>query len=98
VYIGTDFGPGSLTDSGYPRVIKRWSRGQPLADAVTVFEGERADVSVYAWVDATPGFERQGFGRFTGFYDSRSVLLLRGSRCRWTNPATRRSRSGATGC
>ena len=78
LYIGTDFGPGSLTDSGYPRVIKRWSRGQRLADAVTVFEGERADVSVYAWVDATPGFERQGFGRFTGFYDSRSVLLLRG--------------------
>ena len=78
LYIGTDFGPGSLTDSGYPRVIKRWSRGQPLADAVTVFEGERADVSVYAWVDATPGFERQGFGRFTGFYDSRSFLLQRG--------------------
>ena len=22
--------PGSLTDSGYPRVIKRWARGQPL--------------------------------------------------------------------
>ena len=27
VYVGTDFGPGSMTDSGYPRVVKRWQRG-----------------------------------------------------------------------
>lgn len=40
-----------------------------------MFEGERGDVSAYACVDQTPGFERQGFGRFTGFYDSRSFLL-----------------------
>jgi prolyl oligopeptidase len=76
VYIGSDFGPGSLTDAGYPRTIKRWRRGQKLADAVTVFEGKSTDVSAYAFVDHTPGFERQGFGRFTGFYDSQSVLLL----------------------
>ena len=30
VLVGTDFGAGSLTDSGYPRVVKRWRRGQPL--------------------------------------------------------------------
>ena len=39
-YVGTDFGPGSLTDSGYPRIIKRWRRGQPLAQASTVFEAQ----------------------------------------------------------
>ena len=27
--VGTDFGPGSLTESGYPRIVKRWHRGQP---------------------------------------------------------------------
>ena len=31
--VGTDFGPGSMTDSGYPRVLKRWKRGTPLAGA-----------------------------------------------------------------
>jgi prolyl oligopeptidase len=75
VFIGSDFGPGSLTDSGYPRVIKRWRRGQPLADAPTVFEGERGDVLADAWVDHTPGFERNGFYRSVGFYDSKSFLL-----------------------
>ena len=39
IYVGTDFGPGSLTDSGYPRVVKRWRRGTPLAEAEVVFEG-----------------------------------------------------------
>ena len=35
VFVGTDFGPGSLTESGYPRVVKEWKRGTPLAEAVT---------------------------------------------------------------
>lgn len=29
VLVGTDFGPDTLTDSGYPRVVKRWRRGTP---------------------------------------------------------------------
>ena len=68
VFVGTDFGPGSLTDSGYPRVIKRWQRGQALADAVTVFEGQTQDVAVSVSVDRTPGFERTVFTRSTDFY------------------------------
>ena len=75
VYIGSDFGPGSLTDSGYPRIIKRWRRGQKLADASTVFEGEKTDVAAYVTVDPTPGFERHIVGRYLNFYDSRSALL-----------------------
>ena len=35
LYVGTDFGPGSLTESGYPRIVKEWKRGTPLADAST---------------------------------------------------------------
>jgi prolyl oligopeptidase len=45
IYVGTDFGPGSLTTSGYPRIAKEWKRGTPLAEAVTIFEGETTDVS-----------------------------------------------------
>ncbi|MFN6994802.1 MAG: S9 family peptidase, partial [Aquincola tertiaricarbonis] len=77
LYVASDFGPGSLTDSGYPRVIKRWQRGQPLAAAVTVFEGEKADVSVGVSVDRTPGFERTVFSRATDFYNALEFLLVR---------------------
>jgi prolyl oligopeptidase len=50
LYIGSDFGPGSLTSSGYPRVVKQWQRGTPLGAAKTVFEGKVDDVSVTASV------------------------------------------------
>ncbi|MEU5842378.1 prolyl oligopeptidase family serine peptidase [Rhodococcus sp. NPDC047139] len=68
VYVGTDFGDGSLTDSGYPRLAKRWRRGTPIEQAETVFEGERADVAVSAWYDNTPGFERSFVDRAIDFY------------------------------
>jgi prolyl oligopeptidase len=77
VLVGTDFGPGSLTDSGYPRVVKRWRRGQPLVDAETVFTGSATDVSVGAGVDRTPGFERTTLVRATDFFNH-ELYELRG--------------------
>jgi len=57
VYVQTDFGEESLTDSGYPRIGKIWTRGTPLSAAQTVFEGETTDVSAGCYVIDTP--ERQ---------------------------------------
>ena len=48
--VGSDFGEGSLTDSGYPRIVKEWSRGTSIEDAPTVFEGETTDVAVNGYV------------------------------------------------
>lgn len=78
VYVATDFGPGSMTDSGYTRIVKRWQRGTPLASATTVFEGESKDVAAFVSVDRTPGFERTLFGRYTDFYNIRQWLLKDG--------------------
>jgi prolyl oligopeptidase len=77
VIIGTDFGPGSLTDSGYPRITKRWRRGEPLAEAETLFAGEVSDVSVGAGFDPTPGFERLLVSRSFDFFN-RERYELRG--------------------
>lgn len=69
VYVGTDFGPGSLTASGYPRVVKEWKRGTPISNAKLVFEGKPEDVSVEAVVDHDHGrtyeFIRRGVTFFT---------------------------------
>ncbi|MCZ4561618.1 prolyl oligopeptidase family serine peptidase [Rhodococcus sp. IEGM 1401] len=75
VFVGTDFGPGSLTESGYPRITKRWHRGTPLADAETVYEGAAQDISISAWHDRTPGFERDFVQRATDFYNSETYVL-----------------------
>jgi prolyl oligopeptidase len=45
IYVGTDFGPGSMTSSGYPRIAKEWTRGTPLTEAKTIFEGEPNDMA-----------------------------------------------------
>ncbi len=75
VLVGTDFGPGSLTDAGYPRIVKRWQRGQPLAQAVTLFEAQKSDVGAWISVDRAPGFERTVFTRAIDFYRSEQFLL-----------------------
>ncbi len=46
--VSTDWGPGALTESGYPRVVKVWERGTPLADAETVFEAPATDMGAWA--------------------------------------------------
>ncbi|GLY66316.1 prolyl oligopeptidase [Amycolatopsis taiwanensis] len=74
IYVGTDFGAGSLTASGYPRVIKQWRRGTPLSEATTVYEGKPDDVSVFAYHDPTPGYERDFVGRSMDFYRSEEFL------------------------
>ena len=69
VFVATDFGPGTMTDSGYPRIVKLWRRGQPLDKAATVFAGEASDVSVRAWADLAPGFETQFVCRGRDFFN-----------------------------
>ena len=74
VYIQTDFGDGSLTTSGYPRLTKEWRRGTPLDEAQVVFAGEPSDMSVGAYHDHTPGFERDFVYRALAFYNSELYL------------------------
>jgi prolyl oligopeptidase len=78
VLVGTDFGDDSLTESGYPRIVKRWHRGTPLSDAETIFEGARTDVSATGYADRTPRFERTFVGRSLDFWN-RERWELRGS-------------------
>nr|WP_188108822.1 prolyl oligopeptidase family serine peptidase [Mycolicibacter arupensis] len=77
VLVGTDFGADSLTESGYPRMVKRWRRGQDLAQAETVFTGSATDVVVAAGRDRTPGFERTLVSRAIDFFND-EVYELRG--------------------
>jgi prolyl oligopeptidase len=55
--ISTNFGEGTLTTSGYPRITKIWKRGTPLSEAKTLYEGKDTDVGIWGYVVNTP--ERQ---------------------------------------
>ena len=75
VFVGADFGPGSLTDSGYPRIVKDWRRGTPLSDATTLFEGKRSDVAVAAWISNEPGYRREFIERSLTTFSGEHYLI-----------------------
>ncbi|MDE2247166.1 MAG: S9 family peptidase [Pseudomonadota bacterium] len=70
LYVGTDFGPGSMTESSYPRIVKEWKRGTPLDAAKTVYEGKPSDLAVSASRQRSPGFERDFVSVAKDFYHS----------------------------
>ncbi|HPX36437.1 MAG TPA: prolyl oligopeptidase family serine peptidase [Mycobacterium sp.] len=78
VLVGTDFGPDSLTESGYPRIVKRWKRGEPLEQATMLFTGSVTDVAVTAGVDRTPGYQRTLIYRAVDFYNDQVFQLRSG--------------------
>ncbi|HET6287302.1 MAG TPA: prolyl oligopeptidase family serine peptidase, partial [Amycolatopsis sp.] len=78
VYVGTDFGTGTLTSSGYPRLAKEWRRGTPLEEATVVFEGKPDDVSVSAHHDPTEGWQRDFVYRSIDFYRTERYLRTSG--------------------
>ena len=41
--VATDFGPDTMTESGYPFIVKTLKRGQTLAQAEEVYRGEQGD-------------------------------------------------------
>lgn len=86
VLVGTDFGADSLTESGYPRVVKRWRRGQDLAQAETLFTGASTDVVVAAGCDRTPGFERTLLSRAIDFFNEEVYELRDGELIRIDAP------------
>jgi prolyl oligopeptidase len=68
LYVATDFGPDSLTASGYPRIVKEWQRGTPLQEARTVFEGQSTDVGVSSSVIHDRGHRYEILRRAITFY------------------------------
>lgn len=74
VYVFTDFGPGTMTSSGYPNIVKVWKRGTPMASASTVYTGQPGDMYIAAFHDFTPGYARDFVSRTLAFYNDELYL------------------------
>jgi len=75
--VSRDFGPGTLTSSGYPFVTKLLRRGQALADAREVYRGQPTDVSAGIFVirDADGAPQLTIASRGLDFYESEYFLV-----------------------
>ncbi len=79
LYVGFAFDSTTMTTSGYPRVVKLWTRGTPLSAATQIYEDKPSDVYAGATHDFMPGFERDLVIHGVSFY-SNEVFLLRGGK------------------
>ena len=75
VLFGTDFGPGSMTSSGYPRIVKLWRRGEPMAQARTLYEADPGDVAASAVVFHEPTGTIALIQRDVSFFSAEYFLL-----------------------
>ena len=75
--VARDFGPGTLTNSGYPMVVKRMRRGESLDQADVLFMGEPTDVSVsgYTLRDADGVLKATLINRSIDFYSSETYRV-----------------------
>jgi prolyl oligopeptidase len=74
--VASDWGPGSMTTSGYPYIVKEWKRGEPLSQAHEVFRGSPSDmvVSPETLTDAQ-GHHAVLLLHYRTFFDKDTLLL-----------------------
>ncbi len=80
VFVGTDFGEGSMTESGYPRMVKRWKRGTPLGDAELLYTAEATSYMVRASRLHSSGDDIDIVRDGTTFWTSEQYQLIDGTR------------------
>ncbi|MFZ6688638.1 prolyl oligopeptidase family serine peptidase [Undibacterium sp. SXout11W] len=87
VFIATDFGKNTLTESGYPRLVKEWKRGTPLTTAKLILEGKTTDMSVAATDINHAGQHHELVQRQIDFYSSEQYLREHGKLKKLAVPA-----------
>jgi prolyl oligopeptidase len=74
--VASDWGPGTLTTSGYPYIVKEWTRGEPLAQARELFRGAAADMAVYPEsLHDAQGHHAELILHYRTFFDKDTLLL-----------------------
>jgi prolyl oligopeptidase len=74
--VAREWAPGDLTKSGYPYIVKRLKRGQPLSAAVEVFRGKSSDVSAGAFrLDDGDGNHAVLLSRAPSFFEHEQYVL-----------------------
>ena len=94
ILVAREWGPGTMTQSGYPFVIKRLRRGQTLDQAEEVFRGQASDVRAAPMVLRDPEGRVHGIGAYRGvdFFHSQTVLFRARRQCDAADPAARQPR------
>ncbi len=78
IFVATDFGPDSLTESGYPKVVKIWKRGEDLNKAQVAFTGTKKDMLVYGYQLENAENKITMISNRTDFFTSKEYVYEKG--------------------
>ena len=73
--VGTDFGSGSMTTSGYARSVRLWNRGTPIESARLVLEIPATDMGLFAASYDAGGRKYVRLSHQKDFYSSTQYLF-----------------------
>ncbi|HEU4498212.1 MAG TPA: prolyl oligopeptidase family serine peptidase [Sphingomicrobium sp.] len=76
-------GEGTVTKSGYARIVKEWKRGTPWSAATSIAEVTEDDIGISPIAVMDGDVRRVGISRNVGFYESR--LSMRAPDGRWVD-------------
>ncbi len=76
-------GAGTVTRSGYARIVKEWKRGTPWSEAKVVAEAAESDIGISPFAVMDGDLRRVAISRSVGFYESR--LSMRAPDGRWVD-------------
>jgi prolyl oligopeptidase len=76
LYVAREWGPNTLTESGYPFIVKLWKRGTRWEDATEVYRGKQTDVAAGAGVLRDKDGKVKGvmFTRYPSFFETEYYL------------------------
>ncbi len=76
LYVARDWGPGTMTESGYPYIVKLWKRGTKVEDAPEVFRGKQTDVGAGASIlrDNDGAVQAVMYVRYSSFFETEYYL------------------------
>jgi len=87
--VATNFGAGSLTESGYPYIVREWHRGQPLSQAREIYRGAVHDVlAAPARLDGDRGEHLLAIARARTFFSTDYLLVGTGQPAAALQPMT----------
>lgn len=76
VLVGTDFGPNSLTDSGYPAQLKLWRRGQPLSQSKHLLTIPSNEMGLFTFRLEHGDHSYSGVSRCIDFFHHKTYILV----------------------
>lgn len=75
VLVSRTFGEGTMTTSGYPRIVKRLKRGQNLSDAPILIEEPDSIMGIWGYTDYENGKYSIHISKSISFYSHQSYIL-----------------------